>query len=130
MNLLVFSGVVVREPKLFDRTQTPFLSFTLKSSKVWKDKTYDSYLDCKVFGQKVEQVKREVGIGDHVQVTGEARAEIYDSEGEKKPKLTCACNAVDVVAKATNSKPERSVPPPPGSPAAYGGDNNQDDPPF
>lgn len=111
MNLLMFSGVCSREPKLFTG-KTAFLSFTLKSTRQYNGKEYDSYCDCKLFGPRAIEMDGKIKPGDYVQVYGEAKAEQYEHNGEKKTKLACMCNSVEIVSTAPSSLDRREATPP------------------
>lgn len=111
MNLLIFTGTVVRTPRYNDGGKSPVLGFTLLSVRKWKDREFKNYCDCSIFGEKATELKGQFDVGDYVQVQGEAGARHYESGGDHKASLTCNALSVEVVAQTQSERqaPKREV---------------------
>lgn len=114
MNLLVFSGTVVRQPRFNTSGKSPVLGFTLVSSRKWGDKEFKTYCDVSVFGDRAKSLQGQFDVDDYVQVQGEAGARGYTPQGASEPKGSLTCNAmsVEVVAQSSSGRqqPKTDVP--------------------
>lgn len=130
MNLLIFSGAVVRPPRFSADGKTEVLGFTLVSSRKWRDKEFKTYCDVSLFGERAKDMRESFKVGDYLQVQGEAGARQYKTnDGEPKAALTCNALNVEVVAPAKETQQPVS-PPTAAEPDAPKTDGDDSDVPF
>lgn len=133
MNSSQHLGVVIRTSGPRDAKGTKVFNATLKCTRRWGDKSFDTYVDCDFWGAQAEQAADQLGEGVTAWVFGEPGARAYKGkDGEPKSSLTCRANSFGVVGEQSSPSPKQPRPPR-KSPPQQGGKYEpiaEDDIPF
>lgn len=103
LNLVVFSGRVVKTPELKKNGDLSILEFSVainRSVKV-KDKeewsTQTSFILLTVFGQKAEKLESKLEKGKIVQIQGRLCQDIWEKDGKKLSQLKVIPEKIQVI---------------------------------
>lgn len=113
INSVTISGNLTMEPSIKTTPGgTSVLEFTVavndrrknQQSGQWED--YANYIDCTVFGTRAEALSRIVGKGTKVCVLGKLRYSSWESNGQKRSKLSVIADDVEVMQRRAQEATE------------------------
>lgn len=102
INLVSISGNLTRDAEIrTTKSGMAVLSFSVavndrrKNSQTGEWENYANYVECTMFGSRAESVGQYLSKGTHVSIAGKLRYETWETDGQKRSKLSVVVNDVD-----------------------------------
>jgi single-strand DNA-binding protein len=129
MNLIILKGHLGSDPKLEEKGETKFCSFSLATSEKFKDKQETVWHNIKAFNKQAELCEKYLKKGDALIIEGKQVNRSYDkADGSKGYASEVIMRAMHFVGGgAKQSEKGESLPP---SPTASDAPTPSDDLPF
>lgn len=105
MNVVVFSGRVVRDVELKEVGTNVKAVFSLANNFTFKNKDGEkqrrtTFVDCECWGTRADILGQYVKKGDYLVVNGELRQDSWEKDGKKHSKLYLSVNDFDLPPKS------------------------------
>lgn len=137
INNVSLTGRLTRPPELrATASGTQILSFTLafntsvrnRQTGEWDER--GNFIDCTIFGKRVEALSRYLTKGQKVAVTGELRYSTWDKDGQRHSKLDVIVDDIVFMSQRQGGSQPTQAAPAPQAPMPPAVDPFDDDIPF
>ena len=108
-NHVGISGRLTRDAELKFVGDQAVLEFGLASNRKYKDKEKTTFVDVSLWGKMGEVLAPYLTKGKHVMVGGRLQLDIWETDGQKRSKLTINADTVDMSPKGGSSDVEEVV---------------------
>lgn len=109
LNQVILSGRLTRDASLRALPSgSSVAELAVASNRIWNDRNGNKqeetvFIDVDVWGRQADYFGNNLKKGDYVMVTGRLRLETWESDGQKRSKISLRADRVDLPPKTANS---------------------------
>ena len=111
LNQVIISGRLTRDASLKTLSSgSSVAELSVASNRIWNDRNGNKqeetvFVDVDLWGKQAEYFGNNLKKGDYVMVTGRLRRESWETEGQKRSKLSLRADKIDLPPKVVNTTP-------------------------
>lgn len=114
LNQVIVSGRLTRDASLKTLSSgSSVAELSVASNRIWNDRNGEKkeetvFVDVDLWGKQAEYFGNNLKKGDYVMVTGRLRRESWETDGQKRSKLSLRADKIDLPPKnAASQSPQR-----------------------
>ena len=111
LNQVIMSGRLTRDASLKTLSSgSSVAELSLASNRIWNDRSGNKqeetvFVDVDLWGKQAEYFGNNLKKGDYIMVTGRLRRESWETDGQKRSKLSLRADKIDLPPKVVNTTP-------------------------
>lgn len=111
LNQVIISGRLTRDASLKTLSSgSSVAELSIASNRIWNDRNGNKqeetvFVDVDLWGKQAEYFGNNLKKGDYVMVTGRLRRESWETDGQKRSKLSLRADKIDLPPKVVNTTP-------------------------
>lgn len=111
LNQVIISGRLTRNASLKTLSSgSSVAELSVASNRIWNDRNGNKqeetvFVDVDLWGKQAEYFGNNLKKGDYVMVTGRLRRESWETDGQKRSKLSLRADKIDLPPKVVNTAP-------------------------
>ena len=111
LNQVIISGRLTRDASLKTLSSgSSVAELSLASNRIWNDRSGNKqeetvFVDVDLWGKQAEYFGNNLKKGDYIMVTGRLRRESWETDGQKRSKLSLRADKIDLPPKVVNTTP-------------------------
>lgn len=109
LNQVIISGRLTRDASLKTLSSgSSVAELSLASNRIWNDRSGNKqeetvFVDVDLWGKQAEYFGNNLKKGDYIMVTGRLRRESWETDGQKRSKLSLRADKIDLPPKVVNT---------------------------
>lgn len=109
LNQVIISGRLTRDASLKTLSSgSSVAELSVASNRIWNDRNGNKqeetvFVDVDLWGKQAEYFGNNLKKGDYVMVTGRLRRESWETDGQKRSKLSLRADKIDLPPKVVNT---------------------------
>ena len=109
LNQVIMSGRLTRDASLKTLSSgSSVAELSLASNRIWNDRSGNKqeetvFVDVDLWGKQAEYFGNNLKKGDYIMVTGRLRRESWETDGQKRSKLSLRADKIDLPPKVVNT---------------------------
>jgi single-strand DNA-binding protein len=113
LNQVIISGRLTRDAALKTLSSgSSVAELSVASNRIWNDRNGEKkeetvFVDVDLWGKQAEYFGNNLKKGDYVMVTGRLRRESWETDGQKRSKLSLRADKIDLPPKVVNTAPAK-----------------------
>ena len=111
LNQVIISGRLTRDASLKTLSSgSSVAELSVASNRIWNDRNGNKqeetvFVDVDLWGKQADYFGNNLKKGDYIMVTGRLRRESWETEGQKRSKLSLRADKIDLPPKVVNTTP-------------------------
>jgi len=111
LNQVIMSGRLTRDASLKTLSSgSSVAELSVASNRIWNDRNGNKqeetvFVDVDLWGKQADYFGNNLKKGDYIMVTGRLRRESWETDGQKRSKISLRADKIDLPPKVVNTTP-------------------------